>query len=313
MRGGDGFALVAALWLLVGISAAALEIGLDGRQRRLTVIHAVERTQSRAAARAGLEHARAVLQRLLTEAGPPEARAGQPDPWSGVALLMQDTVRLDGEAYHVTLRDAASRLDLNRATEEELRRLLRAAGVDFGLADRVAQAALDWRDPDDEHRGRGAERAAYLEAGRAFLPRNGPFRSVDELRHVLGVDRRTWERVAPHLTTRGGGRVNVNSASAEVLAALPGMTPEAVAVVMRHRRGRTRLGSLTELSRELSPPAQQELRSAMLTLVGRTTFATDAVEVLVDGWGSTAAHPVRGHAIVSRRGSDAVVSWRSVR
>ncbi len=286
MRQERGFALLAALWLLVALSALSLEVSLVARQRRLAAANSVEAVQARGAADAGLEHARARLAAA--------ARSGALDPWRRPDSLLTAEVTLDDERYRVTLRDAGAALNLNRATDADLRRLLIALRVDAGQADRLAQAMMDWRDPDDLRRARGAERADYVGAGRAVLPRNGPFQSIGELGSVLGMTPEILERVRPYLTLLGTGQVNVNAAPRPVLLALPAIGEEAAGVLLRHQEAGRPLHSLADLSLELSSGARAALQAEMATLLGRVTFETREVEAA--SVGRVEGSPVRARA-----------------
>ncbi len=112
MRTDRGFALIAALWLLVALSALTLEVSLVARERRLAAANTLEAAQARAAADAGLEHARGRLAAVL--------RGGALDPWRQPDSLLSQTVALGDARYRVALRDAGSALNVNRATEAEL-------------------------------------------------------------------------------------------------------------------------------------------------------------------------------------------------
>ncbi len=277
MRDRRGFALLTALWLLVAISVGSLAFANAARTRRLAAANLAEGIQARAAADAGIEQTRARLVRRL-------AAATLRDPWAGVDSQFRDTIAVARARVLVSTRDAGSQLNLNRATEEELRRLFVALRIDAGLADRLAQSILDWRDQDDMHRARGAERDAYLEAGAVQLPRNGPFQTLSELASVQGMTTTTYERVRPYLTLLGSGQVNLNAADRPVLLALPGMTEEAVAVLFRYRRRRQTLANLTALERDLSPGARSALVAHLAELLGKTTTETRELEVTSVGW-----------------------------
>lgn len=277
--GGEaGFALLAAMWLLVAVSAIGLALSLESRSRRLGAANLLETTRARAAAQAGVEQLRARLAARIARAAPGT------DPWLRVDSLVADTVALGDARYAVRARDAGAALNLNRATEDDLRRLFVALRVDAGDADRLAQAILDWRDPDDLHRGRGAERAAYLEAGAAVLPRNAPFQTLSELLAVRGMTPELYERVRPHLTLLGTGQVNLNAAGRPVLLALPGMTEQAVAVLERLRAQGRSLASVTDLARELPRTARATFEARLPELLARTTLDTREVEAVSEGW-----------------------------
>ena len=294
-----GFALLAALWLLVAFSVAGLALSAAGRTRRLAAANLAEVTAAQAAATAGLEQLRA---RLTMRAE--DALGSALDPWRGVDSLLPDTIALDDARVLVRAHDTGVALNLNSAGEDDLRRLFVALRVDAGEADRLAQAIADWRDPDDWHRARGAERDDYLAAHAPALPRNAPFRSLAELRDVRGMSPALFERVRPHLTLLGSGQVNINLAARPVLLSLPGMSEEAADVLLRYRRQRHTIDVITDLQRELSPAARRELAAALPVLLARTTTQTREVEVRTEAW--LPGTPVRARLtglLVRARGS----------
>jgi len=272
-----GFALLAALWLLVAISVASLALESAARTRRLAAANLAEGIRAQAAAQAGIEQVRARLERRLAQ-----WTLEGVDPWTNVDSLLSDTLTIGAAQVGVAVRDVGAQLNLNVATEDELRRLFTALRIDAGQADRLAQCILDWRDADDLHRARGAERNAYLRAGAVELPRNGPFQSIAELRAVQGMSADLYERVQPYLTLLGSGQVNVNVADRPVLLALPGMTEDAVAVLLRYRRQRRGLGSIMDLERDLPPGARAVFTSHLPELLGRTTTETRELQVTSD-------------------------------
>jgi general secretion pathway protein K len=319
MTNRKGFALIAALWLLVALSGLGLEFARQSRAHRLSAANVLEGARAEAAAHAGIEHARAILAARLVDAQRVSSRADPAramDPWGAPEHLFVEAIELGPDAeqveYAVTLRDAGAALNLNRASEEELRRLFGALRVDAGLADRLAQTIADWRDADDLHRARGAERDQYLRDRAAVLPPNRPFQRVAELQDVRGMTPEVFARVRPHLTVLGSGQVNLNSAGREVLLAVPGMNEEAVAVVLRIRRQGRRLASLQELTLELSAGPRQALVDATPVLLTRTTLDTREVEVVSEG--RVEGSPVRVHVegLLVRGGDHAFLVWRSV-
>src|SRR3954469_17550887 len=92
-----GFALMAALWLVVLVGVTGYELSIRSRSRRLAVANALEATQANAAADAALETARAMLENRL--AHPLDSRSrpvadAASDPWSDLALARDDTLKL---------------------------------------------------------------------------------------------------------------------------------------------------------------------------------------------------------------------------
>jgi len=243
-----------------------------------------------------LEESYAALDRRLQESS--EFATSDPnlqlDPWGAPEQLMRDTIGVGESRVAVELEDAGSRLNLNLATEEELRRLFRALRVDFGLADRLAQTIADWRDADDLHRARGAERAEYLKEGLADLPANRPFQSVEELRGVRGMTGELLQLLRPVLTVNGSGRINGNSASRPVLLALPGMTESSVILLLQRRSGRQPLRDINTLLLLLPSGPREELQAEQMTLASRLVFVTS--EVVATAVASRPGSPVRSTA-----------------
>ncbi len=92
-----------------------------------------------------------------------------------------DTLR-----YGVT--PEASKLNLNAATDTELEALLTPLLLDLQVqnAPELIAALLDWRDEDDEPRPGGAENEYYNTLEPAYLTKNGPFETLEELLLVKG-------------------------------------------------------------------------------------------------------------------------------
>jgi general secretion pathway protein K len=315
VRSERGFALVAALWLLVALSVVGLEFGLRAHARNLAVANALETSRASGAAAAGLSDAQALLARLARE--PSVLGAADPnrlvDPWAGVAGYLGETSTIGASRYRVNCRDANAALHLNRATEDELRRLFVGLRVDFGAADRLAQAIMDWRDADDLHRARGAERADYLQAGLAAVPADRPFDRLSDLRHVMGMTPEIYRLVRPHLTLLGTGQVNLNAASRPVLLALPGMSEQAVGLLLRRSGGSRPVRTLAELGNDLSTAPRKALQDHFAELSTRAVFETREVIATADGWTDGSPVHVTATGLFVRAGPNAVMLWRSER
>jgi general secretion pathway protein K len=304
-----GVALFTALWLVVVIGIVGLQFSLEARERRLAAANGVEIAQSRAAALAGVEHAQARLERLARRAlllptGSAVLRSS--DPWLGVDTLVRIDGDVRGARYEVRVRVAGSTLDPNRATEEQLRLLLTRLGFDYGVSDGLAQCIVDWRDPDDMHRNRGAEIDYYIAAGRMILPRDAPFQDVPELLHVMGMTQEIYDSIAPFLSIESTAQINVNTAPPAVLATLPGFSDATVAAIMRLREAGGRIAGLPDLR----------------TLVGgdltarNVTFDARSVIVTSTGWNQGGRTPYRIEAMIERGTNSTAptnVRWRRSR
>ncbi|MCP5158530.1 MAG: type II secretion system minor pseudopilin GspK [Gammaproteobacteria bacterium] len=113
---------------------------------------------------------------------------------------------------------------LDKVQLQMLQRLLTLLELKPGLA----QAMADWIDPDqDPLFPDGAEDSDYTVLNPPYLAANQPFSSVSELRLIKGVDRETYDKLAPLVCALPPGTaLNVNTAPTLVLAALgEGMDP----------------------------------------------------------------------------------------
>jgi len=311
-----GFALMAALWLLVAISTVSLELSALARGRRLAVVNALESARAAAAAESGIEHARARLVRLIGEGGAGKTW-GDPlsvlDPWHDAGAAIEDSVTMnDGATYRTHVSDLGAMLNVNRVTEDELRAFLTAEAIDAVSVDGLAQAILDWRDVDNARRLHGAERDDYIKASAREVARNGPFESIDELRFVRGMTPAIFSKIRGELTVLGSGQVNINAAGPAVLASIPGITSLAVEIIIQTRRRGRRIESVRQLMDLLPTQARSPFDHALVGALQRLAFDTHEVLVVSDGW--LAASPVRVHeeAVIARGGNAAFVTWRRI-
>lgn len=119
--------------------------------------------------------------------------------------------------------DESGRVNLNKAGQDTLKNLFMAAieKIEEKKAISLAQAVIDWRDPDDAALEQGAESSSYRGLRNPYVPRNAPFESVEELSLVRGIDAAIYEKVKNYVTVyTGEGKVNFNTAPESVLRAL---------------------------------------------------------------------------------------------
>lgn len=177
-------------------------------------------------------------------------------------LWAKELPPVEAEGYTVSgrIEDLDGRFNVNNlvkegvAVEDQLllfRRLLRLLELPEGLADDVA----DWLDADDESRsGSGRESIPYLAQSPPVAPGNRPVIGLAELAAVRGMAPAILQRLEPHVAAMPeSGPVNVNTASAEVMAALvSGLTLEE-AYTLAARRDRTYFRNLTDFEQALPP------------------------------------------------------------
>jgi len=177
---------------------------------------------------------------------------------AGSMLLKEDRNRYDsldemwnqgisnypiGHGYiSIRISDLGGRLAINRLVEgnnpqtvmvDRFYRLFSHLGLDRQADPAELTAALiDWLDSGDETYRQlrvdgqevavtGAESAYYQGLPRPYPSKNGPLHSLEELALVKGFSAEVLRLVTPHLSVNGDERVNINTASVEVLIERP--------------------------------------------------------------------------------------------
>jgi len=144
----------------------------------------------------------------------------------------------------VQLEDLGGRIDLNRLVtaagnidvpvRDRYRRLLLA--LDVANPEALIDPLVDWLDADSDREPSGEEGGRYMAATPPYRCKNGRLDTIDELRLVQGYDADILARLRPHVTAHGGSRINVNTASREVLLALADeMDPAAADAIIEAR------------------------------------------------------------------------------
>ncbi len=180
-----GFALVLVLMslgtatlILVSLQSSAYRQSMAGRE-------ALARVRATWAARAGLESTIARLENDL-ESEPTGSAYTRTDDMAEVASgrlagASWSIAHAFGEEERSGVEDAHAKININRMTVEDLMLLP-------NMTEDVADAILDWTDPDDDVRELGAEEGFYSQLPSPYAPRNAWMRTLGELELVAGVE-----------------------------------------------------------------------------------------------------------------------------
>ena len=216
MRRARGAALLLVLWLIALLTALVGAFALNARIEALQGRVLSGGMQAQEVARAGIEYA---LVRLAdTEPTTRWIADGRSYPW-GFA----------GSRVEISVVDETGKVDLNQAQAPMLSALMQAVGVERDLAERLAGAIVDWRDPDSLTQvAGGAEDPDYAAAGLRYGAKDAPFETLGEVEQVLGMTPQVFERIEPHLTIYSGrAQPDQRYAQGPVLVAL-GLDPESL-------------------------------------------------------------------------------------
>jgi general secretion pathway protein K len=158
----------------------------------------------------------------------------------------------------VAFRSENSRIDLNFASKELLAGLLSSLGVERDEALTFADHIVAWRTPLKSGQS-DPEAELYQAAGKNYGPRHGPFQHPNELALVADLPPTLIDRILPYVTVYSGRpQVNVLVAAPQVLAALPGMSPERLQLLLRLREAgpqtltSAQMGGLSDITMDAS-------------------------------------------------------------
>ena len=215
-----GFIVVAVLWMLAALSALVLVYLTYVTNTAIVVAGSTERIQAEALETAGVELAVFQLAAVKDDARPTSGTFNS---------------RLGAGKLTVTFRSEAARIDLNAAPKDLLAGLMIGLGADASDAAGYADRILAWRTPakagDDD-----SENSLYRTSGVAYTPRHAPFPAAEELWLVHGIPPLLVEQMLPFVTVFSNlPSVNIIDAAPQVVAALPGMTPETLREVLAQR------------------------------------------------------------------------------
>ncbi|HOW42508.1 MAG TPA: type II secretion system protein GspK [Candidatus Omnitrophota bacterium] len=224
--------LLIALWTLATLSAFAVILSNQVRQK-LELVRSLEaRNKLHYIAEAGVLQAKAEIVKLKDKPA-----LALKDEWSvndmlfknravgeGIVSIVYETV--DEQAQRVErygLIDEERKININKASREVLERLFRAAlGADDTEAQNLAAAIIDWRDSDSELTVPlgSAEDPYYRTSSSSYEAKDAPFEIVEELLLVKGFSQNIFDKLKDYITIYGSGKVNLNTASRPVLLAV---------------------------------------------------------------------------------------------
>lgn len=188
-----GSVLVGLLWCLALLSVVVIGVLYNARLDLLVVKNHGDLIQAHYLALAGIEKTKALLYRDSKE----RQRSAQnhnrelydsPQNFRAVPFgrgqfrIFRQGRRDEGGGLIYGVSDEESRLNLNRATSEELSKL-------YQMSPEITAAILDWRDPNNDVTTSGAEVEYYASLQPPYLPRNGPFQTLREILMVRAVSR----------------------------------------------------------------------------------------------------------------------------
>jgi general secretion pathway protein K len=233
-----GVALIIVLWIFIFLFVVAFDFSASVREEAAATHRFSDETQGYYLALAGFQ--RGLYNFIQQGSGSnPQTDIKQNDLFDGTWR----EEKLGSGMFRVRLVDEGGKINLNRVDEQILRRVFTNLGMEDSAADILVNSIMDWRDPDDLHRTNGAESDYYGSLSPAYSAKNGPLDSVEDLLWIRGMtpamfygtvnDGNPQFERAPRVGLRDVftidspiDRVNLRTATAEVIHALTGIAIE---------------------------------------------------------------------------------------
>jgi len=243
-----GVALIIVLWIFIFLFVVAFDFSADVREEANAAHRFSEDTQGYYLALAGFQ--RGLYEYAMNSQGGPSKETETPP---GFFDLSWHEEKLGTGSFRVRLIDEGGKINLNRVDEATLHRIFTNIGVDEPRRSALVDSILDWIDPDNLHRINGAENDYYESLSPPYAAKNGLFDSVEELLWVKGMTEELFfgsggegEAVGGEIRRPGLAeiftvdspvdRVNLRTASAEVIHALVGIPLEKVRTFVEARK-----------------------------------------------------------------------------
>jgi type II secretory pathway component PulK len=339
----NGFALIAALWLIVMLASVGLDAALRSRPQRIAAANQLDIARATEAALAGAEYARSRLtaamllraEELRRDVEQQQRRSGsaagrpqvgvrinqanfQPqtfaeDPWFDPQGLMPAGMQLGDATFTLDTRDVGMFVNVNMVSEDELRSFLsQGLRADFALADKVTQAILDWRDSDELPRINGGEREQYIREKMPLVPANRPFASTDELRHLMYMTPELFAAMRPFITVVGSGQININAAGEQVLMTIPQITPQVASQLVRMRSAGRYPRNVADIRAVVGNAFRQPTGPALTLFNRRAIYTTNEVEVVSKGGVQDSPLQVTARTVIGKTNNSAIILWRRI-
>ncbi len=253
----EGAALLAALWVMIILSLIVGSFAFEVKLESMLISFKKKKFHAEMLARSGIEYARAILDtRRTAKELEIEDMAEDRDGFMQAALYVQrglsttSSIELEeGGKFTVTIEAAESGRNANLLTRDQWLEIFDMANVPSTEWDAMIDCLEDWIDDNDLHGLNGAESDDPFYEERGYPVKNGPLDSVEELLYIKSwgpdvlygkpadEESEAITGVADILTVWGDGKVNLNTASTNLLLSYAEYEDWELAGVLETRMG----------------------------------------------------------------------------
>ena len=240
-----GMAVILVIWIVVILMAMVGEFTYSMRTEINITRNFKEEEEAYQLAIAGIEQAKLELLSVNDLRGIHfgEDKVLILDPEDEV--LPERKRELGRGSFEYTITDEDGKLNINGATQEQLKSVFLDSGVEAEDVDTIVDSILDWIDTNDLHRLNGAEEDYYQSLDKPYSCKDAPFEAIEELLLVKGMtteifygshavkktsgaekeeDEAGFSGVVNLMTVVGAGPININTSPEPVLTAVLGET-----------------------------------------------------------------------------------------
>jgi len=259
----QGIALILVLWIIAILSMMSLEFTYSMRTQLSITRNILDETKAYYLARAGFNLAiihllvynkLRTLKRYGKEGEVQQTMETEELDWSWIGTGEPKEIDWQEGRLQIKISDEGGKLNINLASQLQLRKLLTITGVAGQERDIIVDSILDWRDTINLHRLNGAEDDYYESLDPPYSCKDGYFDTIEELLYVRGVtpeifygtggeegesEQPSYQGLAPYITVYPTfphpTAINVNTAPALVLQTIPGITEEVAQLIIMER------------------------------------------------------------------------------
>lgn len=228
-----GSVLIIVIWSLYLLTIFAVHLGFGAKQKILIVNNLGMRAKLHFIAQAGIKRAILELKKIDSTVGFDALK----ELWSTNVDIFNE-IKVGEGSYTVSYNffnkknggyltrhgiiDEERKINVNKVKRKVVERLFKVIGFDSAEAQNLSAAIIDWRDGDSQLSiplGSGEDRY-YKNLSDPYEAKDYDFEVLEELLLVKGIDREVFDKIKDFVTIYGNGKININTASAEVLLAL---------------------------------------------------------------------------------------------
>jgi general secretion pathway protein K len=249
LRSRAGSVIIVSLWAMMFLAFIAAGLAVQMRSQISMAGRISKGVSGRTAAYSGIGYVTAFLN--SKDSASPRNSAdwtADPDYFTNVPVAGSEIFSVGyspapGKDFIYGLEDQEQKINLNKAGEDALTRLLASFPEAAANAAHYAKEIVAWRDRAENFEELSLKGAA---AG---------FGSVEELLLVPGITEEIWKKISPSLTVYSSGRVNLNTVPTETLVLL-GIDPGLAARIADYRKAHAAKPSRLERPASGPAPAQ---------------------------------------------------------